>query len=80
MHSRERLDVAEAKALQPRQPEPSDFARDVAQRVAANVAIVISVGCSTNPDAIQNNDRGSLQVRLPVYMRSTRDRSPVSSS
>ena len=66
MHSRERLDVAEAKALQPRQPEPSDFARDVAQRVAANIAVRIRIGCSTNPDAIQNDDCGSRQFRFPV--------------
>ena len=50
----ERLDVAEAQARQVRQLDAAD-ARDVAQRVAARVAILRGIGHFADADAVEND-------------------------
>jgi hypothetical protein len=62
----ERFDVPQSESLEPRQLEATDFARDVAERITSDVAVIKSVRRFADSDAVQNYDRRSLQVRLPV--------------
>jgi hypothetical protein len=79
-HAVERLDVAESKPLELRKIQSAASASDVSQRVASRIAVGCGIGSLADPDTIEDDYRGSFQLRTPVYTRSTRERSPVSSS
>jgi len=62
----ERLDIAEPKSFQPRQLQSTTGAGEIAQRVAALIAVTIGVGRLTDPDAVKDYDRRTSQLYAPV--------------
>src|SRR2546423_2971983 len=80
LHPFKRLDLAETKSLQSRQLEPAARPREVAQRIAAGVAVRGRIRSLADTYAVEDDYRCALQLLCPVYTRSTRDRRPVSSS
>ncbi len=56
-HSRERFDAAEARRGEVGQIEPAHRARDVAERVAALVAVGRGVGRLADAHAVEHDDR-----------------------
>src|SRR4051812_35464157 len=80
LHPLERANIAQPETLEAGQPESATGAGDVAEGITARVAIHGGVGGFADADTIQNDDRCAFHRRPSVYVRSTRDLSPVRTS
>ena len=63
---RNRLEIAQAQAAEVRKVQPAN-ARDVAERVAAHVAIGRRIGHFAYANAVENNPDCAIKHRIPLY-------------
>jgi len=79
----DRRTATEPEALEVREYQPTDVAGDIPQGIAPGIAVRRRIRCGAASQPIEDDDRRATRAAhgsAPLYRRSTRDESDVSSS